>query len=153
LLLHFAASKEVFLARAGHMPCDFGDDHSLQFKRANLEKGMKTRFPLTWMAPLLVVLVGCSSPSKFKNDPRAAVVGPDFLDYIEQYPMDRDTQYYYPHFGVADAKSLEAFVNEGSNSVPQNVSALMIQTPKPAPSVSEIEGKGWPELERDGIPF
>jgi len=114
---------------------------------------MKTRFPLTWMAPLLVVLVGCSSPSKFKNDPRAAVVGPDFLDYIEQYPMDRDTQYYYPHFGVADAKSLEAFVNEGSNSVPQNVSALMIQTPKPAPSVSEIEGKGWPELERDGIPF
>ena len=114
---------------------------------------MKTRFPLALMATLLVVLTGCSAPSKFKNDPRAAVVGPDFLDYIEQYPMDRDTQYYYPHFGLADAKPLDIPSNEGSSSFPQNVSALMIQTPKPAPSVSEIEGKGWPKLERRGIPF
>jgi len=114
---------------------------------------MKTRFPLAWTASLLVVLVGCSAPSKYKNDPRAAVVGPDFLDYIEQYPMDRDTQYYYPHFAVAESKPLEAFIAEGSSSVPQNVSALMIQIPKPEPSVREHEGKGWPKLESDGIPF
>lgn len=112
---------------------------------------MKTRFPLAWMCPLLIVLVGCSAPSKYKNDPRAAVVGPDFLDYIDQYPMDRDTQYSYPHFGVVDARPLEMPSN--GSSFPQNVSALMIQTPKPAPSVLENEGKGWAKLEHDGIPF
>jgi len=114
---------------------------------------MKTRLPLAWMFPLLIVLVGCSAPSKYRNDPRAAVVGPDFLDYIDQYPMDRDTQYSYPDFGVTDAKPLPAFSNEGSTSFPQNVSALMIQTPKPAPGVLENEGKGWAKLEHDGIPF
>jgi hypothetical protein len=56
-------------------------------------------------------------------------------------------------FGLTDAKPLETTSNEGSSSFPQNVSALMIQTPKPAPSVSEIEGKVCTKLERDGIPF
>jgi len=111
---------------------------------------MKNGFQLAWIA---ILLAGCSAPSKFTHDPRAAVVGPDFLDYMEQYPMDHDTQYFYPHFGLAGAKSLEASNAEGSNVFPQNLSALMIERPKPSQEVREIDGQGWPKLEHDGIPF
>jgi hypothetical protein len=111
---------------------------------------MNKGFALGIMA---IVLVGCSTPSKHANDPRAAVVGPDYLDYIEQYPMDRDTQYYYPHFGLADAKVMETRATESSSSFPASISALMIQRPTPPPTVMEIEAEGWPALERDGIPF
>jgi hypothetical protein len=111
---------------------------------------MKTGFQIAWIA---ILLVGCSAPSKYKNDPRAAVVGPDFLDDIELYPMDHDTQYFYPHFGLTQAKPLETSSVQGSSTFPPNLSALMIERPKPAPAVSEIEGKGWPQLEHDGIPF
>ena len=111
---------------------------------------MKTGFQVACIA---VLLVGCAAPSKYQNDPRAAVVGPDFLDYIDQYPMDRDTQYYYPHLGLADAKTLDTTSAESASSFPQNVRALMIQGPKPAPGAIDVEGQGWPKLEHRGIPF
>jgi hypothetical protein len=104
------------------------------------------------MALVAVLLAGCSAPSRFKNDPRAAVVGPDYLDYIVQYPMDRDTQYYYPDFRLAGVTS-KVGSSMQSPGFPANVDALLTQTPKPTPAVMESEGKGWPELEHDGIPF
>jgi hypothetical protein len=102
---------------------------------------------------IALLVVGCAAPSHFKDDPRAAVVGPDYLDYIEQYPKDRDTQYFYPRFAAAEGKSVEEPSTEGPGSVPANIHALMTRTPKESPSVLEIEGKGWPELEHEGIPF
>lgn len=109
---------------------------------------MKTGFQVAWVA---ILLVGCSAPSKFKNDPRAAVVGPDYLDYIEQYPMDHDTQYYYPHLGLAGAKPLTMPNAGGAAGVPQKVSALMTERPAASPEVLQIESQGWPKLERAGI--
>ena len=100
-----------------------------------------------------LLVAGCAAPSRFKNDPRAAVVGPDYLDYIEQYPKDRDTQYYYPRLAAAEGKSVEETNAEGSGSFPANIHALMARTPKESPSVLELEGKGWAELESKGIPF
>jgi hypothetical protein len=104
--------------------------------------------------PFVVLLVaGCAAPSHYKNDPRAAVVGSDYLDYIEHYPKDRDTQYYYPRLAATEANSAQAPSADGPASVPANVHALMTRTEKEPPSVQKIESKGWAELERKGIPF
>jgi hypothetical protein len=111
---------------------------------------MKTGLQIAFVA---LLVAGCAAPSRFKNDPRAAVVGPDYLDYIEQHPMDRVTQYYYPQLAVAGAKTEEALSAEGPGSVPANIHALMTRTAKESPSVQKIEGNGWAELERKGIPF
>ena len=81
------------------------------------------------------------------------MVGPVYLDYIDQYPRDRDTQYYYPSF------TLNSLTNwpdplEGSQSVVSlDVQKLETTIPPMSPSVQAIEGKGWPELERKGIPM
>jgi hypothetical protein len=112
---------------------------------------MRTGLQLAFVA---LLVAGCAGPSRFKNDPRAAVVGPDYLDYIEHYPKDRDTQYYYPQLAATEANSAEAPSAGGPGSVPANIHALMTQTAKePPPSVQKIEGKGWAELQRKGIPF
>jgi hypothetical protein len=111
---------------------------------------MKTGLQIAFVA---LLVAGCAAPSRFTNDPRAAVVGPDYLDYIEQHPMDRDTQYYYPDFGAAETNSAQALSAEGPGSVPANIHALMTRTAKESPSVQRIEGQGWAELERKGIPF
>ncbi len=111
---------------------------------------MKTGLQIAFVASLVA---GCAAPSHFKNDPRAAVVGPNYLDYIEHYPRDRDTQYYYPHLAATEAKTAEASSAEGPGSVPANIHALMTRTAKESPSVQKIEGEGWPELQRKGIRF
>ena len=114
---------------------------------------MKTGLQIAFVA---LLVAGCAGPSRFKNDPRAAVVGPDYLDYIERYPKDGDTQYYYPRLAATEANSAssaEAPSVDGPGSVPANIHALMTQTAKESPSVQRIEGKGWAELQRKGIPF
>jgi hypothetical protein len=99
---------------------------------------------------LALVGFGCAHPSKFANDPRAAIVGPHYLNYIEQHPRDRDTQFYYPVFGV------RGFTNEVDYALPNSSSisefkALVTERPEPTEAVKQITGKGWPELERIGI--
>ncbi len=104
------------------------------------------------MALVAVLVAGCAE-SRFKNDPRAALVGPDYLDYIAQYPRDRDTQFYYPHFVVAGAQNLEEPSFGPSDPSLASLQALLITLPEVPPAVQKIEGKGWPELERKGMPF
>ena len=101
---------------------------------------------------LALAASGCATKSKYAGDPRAAVVGPAYLDYIDRYPRDWDTQYYYPLFGVS------GFTNEVDYSLPASESfsefkPLLTQIPQPSEEVRESTGKGWPELERIGKPF
>lgn len=104
---------------------------------------------------LIVLASGCThSPSRFAHDPRAAVVGPDYLDAIADYPRDQSTQFYYP---VLTARGLEnwtdPYADAPKGSFGNGVDALLIDVPQPSDEVRQITGKGWPRLEQYGIPF
>ena len=93
-------------------------------------------------------LAGCSTPSKFASDPRAAQVGPAYLDYIAKYPPDRDTQFYYPSFTMSGReKWVDPYTPASHASLP-GIDALLTPTPEPSQAVREITGKGYPLLER-----
>lgn len=79
------------------------------------------------------------------------MVGPDYLDYIEQYPMDRETRYHYPRIGVTGAKGVEAPSVDGPSSFPAKVQAIVTLTAKVPPAAQKTEGIGWAKLERQGI--
>ena len=101
---------------------------------------------------LALVAVGCTTPSKYANDPRAAVVGPAYLDYIDEYPRDKATQYYYPLFNVPGSND-EADYNNPISPEMAEFKPLLIKIPQPTEEVREITGKGWAELEHIGKPF
>lgn len=101
---------------------------------------------------LALSLVGCASKSKFASDPRAAVVGPAYLDYIAQYPRDRDTEFYYPAFTVHSLeKGLPPSTTLPGSAVAPSISAILISIPEPTQQIKNITGKGYPSLERDGL--
>ncbi len=101
---------------------------------------------------LAVLMAGCATQSPYANDPRAAVVGPDFLDYIQEFPRDHDTQYFYPRFTSREVAEIEA--PGAPSNVPLQVQQLIMTRPKPATLVVATEGNGWPELEQAaGMPF
>lgn len=113
---------------------------------------MKMPFLIAMLAMLLAGCC-CQHQSKFKNDPRAAVVGPAYLDYIQEYPRDRDTQYYYPSFKVTGITIPEEWFAGTQNTEHADIQGLLTEIPPIPPSVQKIEGKGWPELESTGIPL
>ena len=90
---------------------------------------------------LALSLAGCATQSKFASDPRAAVVGPDYLDYIVEYPPDKDTEFQAPWF------TLNGRQTEPSYGV-QNTHPLETQIPTPPPAVTDLAGKGYPLLEQ-----
>jgi|ERR1017187_7557264 hypothetical protein len=90
-------------------------------------------------------IAGCATKSKFANDPRAEVIGPDYLDYIVKYPPNKDTEFYAPWFTVDGRQS------EPSYGV-QNTHPLEIDVQTPSQAVRDISGKGYPLLEqRSGL--
>ena len=101
---------------------------------------------------VVMSLAGCATQSKFASDPRAAVVGPAYLDYIAEYPSDRDTQYYYPSFTVAGVgKWVDLFPSEMPSSS-SSIDALLTDIPEPSPAVKDLTGKGYPLFEqRSGL--
>jgi hypothetical protein len=101
---------------------------------------------------LALSVVGCSSASRFALDPRAAVVGPAYLDYMAEFPRDRATELYYPAFtsGSVEPGASPATVLTGA-AVPANVASLLIDIPQPKQNAKDSAGKGYPELERTGI--
>jgi hypothetical protein len=101
---------------------------------------------------LALVACGCAAPSKFANDPRAAVVGPAYLDYIQQHPRDRDTQFYYPLFAVGGSTNVVDYRTPQTASEAE-FKALVTEISEPTEAVKEMTGKGWPQLEHEGIPF
>ena len=105
------------------------------------------------VALLAVLAAGCVHPSPYQNDPRAAVVGPAYLDYIDKYPRDCVTQYYYPGFGVSGLTRQGDLFAGTPNAVPADIQRLETVIPPMPPSVQAVEGKGWPELERKGMPL
>jgi len=101
-----------------------------------------------------LVLTGCSHASRFASDPRAALVGPAYLDYIVENPRDLDTQFYYPAFTTrADENGSAQPQGVIGAAIPATITALMIDIPQPSQNVHDSAGKGYPELERDGIPL
>ena len=102
---------------------------------------------------LVILATGCTHPSRYQNDPRAAVVGPDYLDYIDEYPRDRDTQYYYPAFRIQELTNWADPLVGTQGVASLDIQRLETTIPPMPPSVQAIEGKGWPELERKGIPM
>jgi hypothetical protein len=102
---------------------------------------------------LAVLMAGCASESSFRNDPRAAVVGPAYLDYIQEFPRDHATQYYYPRFTSRDTAEIEPLSPGAPSKVPPEVQQLIMTRAKPTTLVQAGEGIGWSELEKDGIPF
>jgi hypothetical protein len=103
---------------------------------------------------LTLLCAGCVSPSRFANDPRAAVVGPAYLDAIADYPRDKDTQYYYPAFAVSDLTNSADVLSPAAPPAPGvKIDELLVQIPEPTAEGSKSTGKGWACLERVGIPF
>jgi hypothetical protein len=107
-----------------------------------------------WQIAVLAVLAGgCATQSRFQNDPRAAIVGPDYLVYIEQYPRDRDTQYYYPAFTIGALLNWVDPSPRTQNAGADEIQRLLTIIPPIPSSVQQIQGKGWSELEREGMPL
>lgn len=105
------------------------------------------------MAAIATLAVGCAHPSRYQNDPRAAVVGPDYLDYIEKYPRDRDTQYYYPAFGIYGSTNRGDLLTALPSTASADTQRLETIIPPMSPSVQAVEGAGWKELEQKGMPL
>ena len=106
------------------------------------------------IVPLALIFAGCSAPSRFAHDPRAAVVGPDYLETIAEYPRDRDTQYYYPVFSTSGAaQTTEPSASPAPSAADSSLDALLVNIPQPTPDGKAVTGKGWRELEQVGIPF
>jgi hypothetical protein len=103
---------------------------------------------------LALSVAGCSSPNphRYALDPRAALVGPAYLDYMAEFPRDRDTECFYPSFTSRSVETAAhpttAFADAG---VPPAVAALLIDIPQPNPNVDGCAGTGYPKLERTGI--
>ena len=98
-----------------------------------------------------LLLAGCTTqPSRFASDPRAAIIGPAYLDVIADNPRDCHTQFYYPAF----TRDLPGWTDPTSTLPPNpfpEISPLLTDIPAAAPEVRDIAGKGYPDLERKGI--
>ena len=100
---------------------------------------------------LTLCLTGCCS-SKYSSNPGAAVVGPGYLCAIAEHPRDRDTQYYYPGFGIRDYHpSMDALAPMPKAPINPEVAAMLTYVPEPSEKVKKLTGKGYPCLERTGI--
>jgi hypothetical protein len=106
-----------------------------------------------WQITLIALLAAGCAQSRFQHDPRAAGIGPDYLDYIQQYPRDRDTQYYYPEFAVDGMTNRAELYSGAPTPEAAHIQPLLTVLPPVPRSVQAIEGKGWPELEREGMPM
>jgi hypothetical protein len=98
---------------------------------------------------VVMLLAGCSTSSKFVHDPRAAQIGPAYLDYIAEYPPDRDTQFYYPSFTISGR---EKWVDPTTTLLPSpmpDIDTLLTHIPEPSRAVKDITGKGYPQLEQE----
>jgi len=99
---------------------------------------------------LILCLTGCAS--KYASDPRAAVVGPAYLDAIAANPRDRATQYYYPSFAIRNFEPAAALSTPWPTpAVTPEIAALQTEIPEPSRNVREITGKGYPCLEQAGL--
>lgn len=98
---------------------------------------------------LALYLTGCAS--RYSSDPRAAVVGPAYLDFIAEYPRDHATQYYYPSFEIRNFELEPALTVPMSSAAGPKVSVLLADIPEPSPRVKDITGKGYPSLEQTGL--
>jgi hypothetical protein len=112
------------------------------------ESGYNTAMKALLILSLALLGAGCTT-SKYANDPRAFLVGPDYLDYIDNNPRDRDTQYYYPVLKVDGYAATN--LPQPKASAPATVAALMTVVPEPSECVKKDTGKGWPKLERTGL--
>lgn len=145
----WVASEDVTI-RAGRLG-------AVKFQRAFANGGdqaYKESMKAIGLSLLALSVAGCSSPNpnRYAWDPRAALVGPAYLEYMAEFPRDRDTEFFYPSF---TSRSVETAVPASTPltgaAVPPAVAALLIDIPQPNPNVDGCEGKGYPKLEKTGI--
>jgi hypothetical protein len=99
---------------------------------------------------LVLALAGCATKSRYADDPRARCVGPAYLEYIDQHPPQKETQYFYPVLAVSGGSYLAM---SPTGTVDSTIQALLTVRPNPTADVQASTGKGWPELEAKGMPF
>lgn len=99
---------------------------------------------------LVLALVGCATKSRYANDPRARCVGPAYLEYIDYYPPQKDTEYFYPVLMVKSGSYLA--INPGG-PFDQKIEALLTVRPEATAGVKASTGKGWRKLEARAMPF
>jgi len=102
-----------------------------------IKEGMKA----TAFLIVALSIAGCATQSKFASDPRAEVIGSDYLDYIVKYPPDKDTEYYTPWFTINGRQNKPSY---GA----QNTHPLEIDVQTPPLAVKDLAGKGYPLLEQ-----
>jgi hypothetical protein len=123
-------------------------------KESDLHSGVRpaisTSMKMLGLACVAMVLAGCAE-SPYAHDPRAAVVGPAYLDYIAEYPPDRATQLYYPSFALRDMAATTGAVVPFPVPPHSAVDALIVERPAESKKVQEITGTGFPDLESTGI--
>lgn len=99
----------------------------------------------------LLIATGCAS-TRHAGDPRASVVGPCHLDFIDGIPRDRDTQLYYPSFA---ARGLGNWTDPTSTlpamQARPDVVALTTELPPISGDAEEVAGEGFPSLEDAGL--
>jgi hypothetical protein len=99
---------------------------------------------------LALCLTGCAS--KYASHPQAALIGPGYLETVAAYPPDRDTQYYYPGFGIRNFElSADASAPLPKPDLSPTVTVLLTQLREPTQHVKDITGKGYPSLENTGM--
>jgi hypothetical protein len=99
---------------------------------------------------VVLALAGCAQ-SPYSHDPRAAKVGPAYLDYIAQYPRDRATEYYYPVFTLRGMTCCQDSVADIPGPLANPIDPLLTQLPDVPACVQKITGKGYPCLESVGM--
>jgi hypothetical protein len=133
---------------SGCNPRFCGFETPLQFRAGGLIK--LPMMKIMGFALLALSVTGCAS--RFASDPRAAVVGPAYLDCIANNPCDRDTQYYYPAFTVRGMGDwVDPTLTLTNITVDRGITAMLTDVPKPSRKVLEISGKGYPDLEAAGL--
>ena len=99
---------------------------------------------------LVLALAGCATENRYAYDPRARCVGAAYLQYIDDYPPQESTEYFYPVLKVKGGSYL-AITPLGPFD--PKIEALLSVRPEPTAAVKQSAGKGWRELEATAMPF
>jgi hypothetical protein len=96
------------------------------------------------MALTALILSGCAhQPGPYANDPRCQglrpislypwvhITGPNYLDYVMEYPRDRDTEMYRPSIYLQGVRARYLDPFPAPTNAPSEIQALLTPIPPP----------------------